>query len=174
MVRSPCNIDGRVKLEEFRRIINKIIAILKDPRTFNTPNRKLMSVFKMYVTTTTTTGAASEAVARASYDQFCSEFTRDERVALSNLGGEGAQLYILPPAFRDSVSLFESLESAGLPPLGAGADDQTVLFGIITSKEPGPDEYVNAPSAAAPLVSAASTHAGDLLLNFVIFDILLP
>ena len=132
IVKTPCNIDGRVKLEEFQRIMNKILTMRNDPKAAASPSRKHLVVFKMAVDIST------DSTAQEAYKHFCAEFTRDSRVGLSNLGGGSAQLYVIPPELQDSLSLFSSLNSIPVP---AGC---AVLYGLITSKDLGPDEYVHA------------------------------
>lgn len=140
IAKSPCNVDGRVKLEEFVRIINKVLTILNDSRP--APNKKLVTVFKMSVT-----GAAKAgSEAAENYEQFCTEFTRDQRVALSNLGGGSAQLYVLPPALRDCLPIFACLEDVQ----ASGSSEDAILYGVLTSKDMGPDCYVSAGSGFTP------------------------
>lgn len=134
-MKATCNIDGRVKLEEFKRIINKLQTILNDARVSNNSHKKLLSVFKMKVSGTDVTGSD----ASSSYERFCAEFMRDERVGLSNQDN-GAQLYVIPPALSTCLPLFEILKETETSKF-----KEQFLYGVITSKEPGPDKYVNAP-----------------------------
>lgn len=127
---TPSNIDGRVKLDEFKRIINKVLTMLEDPRSASQPNRKHLSVFKM--TVQDDAGKQSSA----SYEQFCSEFTRDLRVGYSNLGGGNSQLYVLPPAHKDCLPIFACLDESQDSEGGAN-----LLYGVLTSKDAGPEMY---------------------------------
>jgi hypothetical protein len=141
---NPCNVDGRVKLEEFQRIVSKLVAMANDARIRGglVPNRKYFSVFKMFVKG----GGQVGTDAHKSYSQFCTEFTRDQRIALSNLGGAGSQLYVLPPALRDTVAVFAAVAGVQQSPLlhPDPADAGAVLYGVLTSKDLGPEQYVNA------------------------------
>jgi len=152
---TPCNIDGRVKLDEFKRIINKVLTLLEDSRSAHLPNRKHLSVFKM------TVQADAHKDGSTSYDLFCTEFSRDLRVGYSNLGGGNSQLYVLPPAHKNCLPIFACLEESG-------ADEKNVLYGVLTSKDTGPEEYTRegpseggfswetTPSLAPPLPTAGS------------------
>lgn len=162
---SPCNIDGRVKLDEFKRIINKLLAILEDPRTVNLPNRKLLSVFKMTVQPDVSKDGST------SYDMFCTEFTRDLRVGYCNPGNGNSQLYVLPPAHKNCLPIFQCLDNGT-----SGDDEKNVLYGVLTSKDQGPEQYTqeddlapggfswDVPAVSAPVasksVSASDASAG--------------
>ncbi|KAJ1388599.1 hypothetical protein B484DRAFT_2054 [Ochromonadaceae sp. CCMP2298] len=136
------NIDGRVKLEEFVRIINKLQAMLNDARALSSPYRKLFSVFRMAVK-----GAGVEgSEAAASYKSFCTEFATENRVGLSNIGPKdsagGAQMYVLPPALRHCLPIFGSFDELQEGMEGVGRGDE-LLYGVITNKDKGPEAYVS-------------------------------
>jgi hypothetical protein len=154
-VKNPCNIDGRVKLEEFQRIVNKILTMRNDPRSAHLPTKKHIVVFKMAVKD----GDRAGSTAADSYASFCTEFTRDARVGLSNMGGGVAQLYVVPPELQDCLSIFSTLDGVALP---AGSST-AILYGLITSKEAGPGKYVNADMAGAGLLEGSVMEGGFTL-----------
>lgn len=132
IVKSSCHVEGRVKLEEFQRIVNKINTMRNDPRA---PSKKYIVVFKMFVHGADKPGSS----AAETYKNFCSEFTRDSRVALCNLTN-AAQLYVVPPQLQDCLSMFSTLDS--IP--NAVGPSTAILYGLLTSKELGPAKYATA------------------------------
>lgn len=116
------------------------MTMRNDPRSANLPTKKHIAVFKMAVQG----GDRPGTPAGDSYKNFCSEFSRDNRVALSNLSGGAAQLYIVPPQLQDCLPLFMTLDGVDTSASGSTA----ILYGLITSKETGPGKYVNADASA--------------------------
>lgn len=154
ILKSSCAIEGRVKLEEFQRIVNKINTLRNDPRC---TSKKHIAVFKMFVHGADRPGShAADA-----YAQFCTEFTRDKRVALSNLGGGSAQLYVVPPELQDCLSMFATLDAI---PDSLGSST-AVLYGLITSKEVGPAKYVNATAGTGAAMHTNEDTAASSVLE---------
>lgn len=73
----------------------------------------------------------------SAYDKFCDEFTAAQRAAICNCAN-GVQLHIVPPTLKHVISLLRTATTAEPTP-----QQGNVLYGIIITKEPGPQQYVD-------------------------------
>jgi len=138
IIATSCNIDGRVKLDEFVRITTKLMSLLKDDKAAH--HKKLITPLKLTVVGSSIPG--SEAA--LNYKKFIDEFGTDSRVGLSNLGCKTAnsnpQLYVLPPSLTKScLSVFSCFDGDTTSSSSGGSDH--FLYGVLTSKDPGPAQY---------------------------------
>eukprot|EP01039_Chlorochromonas_danica_P002233 gene2233-2441_t len=124
-VKPTFNIDGRTRIKELDRFIQEVIAT----------GRKMVATCAFLV--------FHNGLPDCSYNKFCDEFTRDQRAGISNVA-ESVQLYVIPPALKDSVQILTSLKLvSALPNTG-------VLYGLIVAKESGPAAIVNSLHASLP------------------------
>jgi len=140
IIATSCNIDGRVKLDEFVRITTKLMSLLKDDKAAH--HKKLITPLKLTVVGSSIPG--SEAA--LNYKKFIDEFGTDSRVGLSNLGCKTAnsnpQLYVLPPSLTKScLSVFSCFDGDTTTTSSSSGGSDHFLYGVLTSKDPGPAQY---------------------------------
>lgn len=101
-----------------------------------------------------------DSEASVAYNRFVDEFSKDERVGLCNMGSKSAasnvQLYILPPSLKNCLSIFDSFDKEE----SSSNSKDHYLYGVLTSKDVGPDKYTIADNIK---LNASSTDA--LIVN---------
>ena len=156
IIATSCNIDGRVKLDEFVRITTKLMSLLKDDKAAH--HKKLITPLKLTVVGSSIPG--SEAA--LNYKKFIDEFGTDSRVGLSNLGCKTAnsnpQLYVLPPSLTKScLSVFSCFDGDTTTSSSSGGGSDHFLYGVLTSKDPGPAQYTK----EGVVVMSSSSSSGS-------------
>ena len=157
IIATSCNIDGRVKLDEFVRITTKLMSLLKDDKAAH--HKKLITPLKLTVVGSSIPG--SEAA--LNYKKFIDEFGTDSRVGLSNLGCKTAnsnpQLYVLPPSLTKScLSVFSCFDGDTTTTTSSGSSSSDhFLYGVLTSKDPGPAQYTK----EGVVVMSSSSSSGS-------------
>ncbi len=85
------NIDGRTRIQELERFIQELMTV----------NRKVVATC---VFLTNQTGVDS------SYHKFGEEFSRDQRVGISNNLTKTIQVYIIPSSLKDQISILRTVK----------------------------------------------------------------
>lgn len=146
LIKDSFVVQGRTKLAEFEKFVKE----LQDTK------KKLVIPFRL----SEVEGGGSSNNA---YKKFVDEFTRDSRAGMCNVS-EGVVAYLLPPALRRSVPLLAAMKE------NDEAVTSNMLYCVLVSKEPGPEQYVEAEpvfvavskvSTVAAAAAAASVPVGS-------------
>jgi hypothetical protein len=135
MIKNAVNIDGRTKIPDLQRFIQEVLDLKK----------KIVSTVAFLVFDVNMLDKTN------SYVRFCEEFTRDQRASISNVS-EAVQLYVIPPELKDSIQILKNVTLD----VKDKAPNQGILYGLVVSKEAGPNNMVNRPHSILPFGKSIS------------------
>jgi hypothetical protein len=130
-------IEGRSRIEELEKFVNQVSA----HNQIASDRKRILATFRMLVPL-----GVGETDASNAYQKYCDEMVTDRRAGICNINKD-VQIYIIPPALKDAITLLRSFQSS---------ENRGVLFGVAIVRAQGPDEYVHAMS---PYVTEKEIHA---------------
>jgi SPOC domain len=133
LLKPTLTVEGRTRIADLERFINETSA----------RGKKIIATCQVFVRATGPDSA---------YAKFCEEFTTDRRSGISNIS-ESVAFYVVPPLLKDCITVLRSINCS---------DVEHTLYGVIVTKDEGPDEYVHAiPEFISDDVPASPERAYD-------------